>query len=86
MLMAVVSEVAVCVDVGTTLVKAVVFDADGRELVLMPAGSVLVNCARGGLLDYHALVKALTGGHLCAAAVDVYDEEPLHCANPEVLS
>jgi D-3-phosphoglycerate dehydrogenase len=53
-----------------------------RELALMPEGSVLVNCARGGLLDYHALAKALTDGHLFAAAVDVYDEEPLPAGHP----
>jgi D-3-phosphoglycerate dehydrogenase len=53
-----------------------------RELALMPAGSVLVNCARGGLLDYHALAKALTDGHLFGAAVDVYDEEPLPAGHP----
>jgi D-3-phosphoglycerate dehydrogenase len=53
-----------------------------RELSLMPEGSVLVNCARGGLLDYHALAKALTAGHLFAAAVDVYDEEPLPADHP----
>jgi D-3-phosphoglycerate dehydrogenase len=53
-----------------------------RELALMPAGSVLVNCARGGLLDYHALAKSLTDGHLFAAALDVYDEEPLPAGHP----
>jgi D-3-phosphoglycerate dehydrogenase len=53
-----------------------------RELAVMPAGSVLVNCARGGLLDYHALAKALTDGHLFAAALDVYDEEPLPAGHP----
>lgn len=53
-----------------------------RELALMPAGSVLVNCARGGLLDYHALAKALSDGHLFAAALDVYDEEPLPADHP----
>jgi D-3-phosphoglycerate dehydrogenase / 2-oxoglutarate reductase len=53
-----------------------------RELALMPEGSVLVNCARGGLLDYHALAKALTDGHLFAAALDVYDEEPLPAGHP----
>ncbi|MFI7678108.1 2-hydroxyacid dehydrogenase [Actinophytocola sp. NPDC049390] len=53
-----------------------------REIALMPAGSVLVNCARGGLLDYDALAKALTDGHLFAAAVDVYDEEPLPAGHP----
>lgn len=53
-----------------------------REIALLPEGSVLVNCARGGLLDYHALAKALTDGHLFAAAVDVYDEEPLPAEHP----
>jgi D-3-phosphoglycerate dehydrogenase len=53
-----------------------------REIALMPEGSVLVNCARGGLLDYQALAKALTAGHLFAAAVDVYDEEPMPADHP----
>lgn len=48
-----------------------------REIALMPAGSVLVNCARGGLLDYDALCDALDSGHLYAAACDVLPFEPL---------
>ena len=52
------------------------------ELAAMPAGSVLVNCARGGLLDYPALAAALRSGHLFAAALDVYDEEPLPDDHP----
>lgn len=48
-----------------------------RELALMPAGSILVNCARGGLLDYAALCDALDSGHLFAAACDVLPFEPL---------
>jgi D-3-phosphoglycerate dehydrogenase / 2-oxoglutarate reductase len=48
-----------------------------RELALMPEGSVLVNCARGGLLDYDALCDALDSGHLFAAACDVFPTEPL---------
>ena len=46
------------------------------EIRRMPEGSVLVNTARGGLLDYDAMCDALESGHLAAAALDVYDEEP----------
>jgi D-3-phosphoglycerate dehydrogenase len=48
-----------------------------RELSLMPAGAVLINCARGALLDYEALCDALDAGHLSAAGLDVFPEEPL---------
>jgi D-3-phosphoglycerate dehydrogenase / 2-oxoglutarate reductase len=48
-----------------------------REISRMPPGSVLVNTARGGLLDYEALCDALESGHLGAAALDVYPEEPV---------
>lgn len=47
------------------------------EIALMPEGSILVNCARGGLLDYDALCDALDSGHLYAAACDVLPFEPL---------
>jgi D-3-phosphoglycerate dehydrogenase len=46
------------------------------QIARMPQGSVLVNTARGGLLDYDALCDALESGHLGAVALDVYDEEP----------
>jgi D-3-phosphoglycerate dehydrogenase len=52
------------------------------QIAAMPAGSVLVNCARGGLLDYQALADALRGGHLFAAGLDVYDVEPLPAGHP----
>lgn len=49
----------------------------GREEIgRLPRGAVLVNGARGGLLDYDALCDALEAGHLRAAALDVYDPEP----------
>ncbi|GGM80430.1 oxidoreductase [Longimycelium tulufanense] len=47
------------------------------EIGLMPAGSVLVNCARGALLDYDAVCDALDSGHLFSAAFDVFPEEPI---------
>ncbi|TDC04616.1 hydroxyacid dehydrogenase [Nonomuraea longispora] len=47
------------------------------EIAAMPEGSVLVNCARGALLDYDALCDALESGHLFGAAVDVFPEEPI---------
>ncbi|WP_219543738.1 2-hydroxyacid dehydrogenase [Nonomuraea harbinensis] len=48
-----------------------------EQLALMPRGSVLVNCARGALLDYDALCDALESGHLFGAGVDVFSEEPI---------
>ena len=47
------------------------------QIAACPRGSVIVNCARGSLLDYDALCDALESGHLFGAAVDVFPEEPI---------
>jgi len=46
------------------------------NLKLMPKGALLVNTARGGLLDYSSLPELLASGQLGGLALDVYDEEP----------
>lgn len=48
-----------------------------KQIAAMRPGSILVNCARGGLLDYDAACDALDSGHLFAVAVDVFPEEPV---------
>jgi D-3-phosphoglycerate dehydrogenase len=54
------------------------------ELATMRPGTLLINAARGGLVDEAALADALERGHLAGAACDVFSMEP--DANPRLLA
>jgi len=49
---------------------------DASLLRSMKVGSVLINTARGGIVNEHDLLDALQHGHLSAAALDVFENEP----------
>jgi glyoxylate reductase len=57
---------------------------DARRLALMKPTAVLVNTARGTVVDEAALADALHAGHLFAAGIDVYEREPV--VEPRLLS
>ncbi len=47
-----------------------------KEFDMMKKGVVIVNCARGGVVDQKALLAALESGKVAAAALDVFEHEP----------
>ena len=61
-----------------------------RELAKMKPTAFIVNMGRGGIVDEEALVRAVDGGTIAGAALDVFTQEPLplehpflHCRRPE---
>ena len=52
------------------------------ELAQMKAEAILINTARGGLIDDHALIEALENGRLAGAGIDVLRNEPPREGNP----
>ena len=56
---------------------------DAAMLAQMKQGAILINTARGGIIDHNALAVKMREGHIGGAAIDVFDEEP---ASAESLS
>jgi D-3-phosphoglycerate dehydrogenase / 2-oxoglutarate reductase len=48
----------------------------------MKTGARVINCARGGLIDEHALYEAITSGKISGAALDVFEQEPPAADHP----
>jgi len=49
---------------------------NAKTIALLPRGTIIINTARGGLIDDDALIGALQNGHVAAAGLDVFDNEP----------
>ena len=47
-----------------------------QRLALMNKGALVINCARGGLIDEKALRDSIDSGHIAGCALDVYEDEP----------
>lgn len=55
---------------------------DRHRLAMMRPGSILINTARGGLVERSALYESLKSGHLGAAGLDVFSTEPVPADEP----
>ena len=57
-----------------------------QSLELLAPDAVVVNTARGGIVDDAALAAAIRGGHIAGAALDVFEEEPLTATGAAVFA
>lgn len=64
------------VSLHVPLIQATRYLIGAAELALMKPGAMLINCARGGIVDEAALHDALVEGKIAGAAIDVFEKEP----------
>ncbi|TDC97034.1 3-phosphoglycerate dehydrogenase [Nonomuraea deserti] len=70
---------------GDVVVVVIALSDETRGLIdpaRMKRGALLINAARGGVVDQGSLTEALRSGHLGGAALDVFDVEPLPSGDP----
>ncbi|MDQ6780490.1 MAG: 2-hydroxyacid dehydrogenase [Candidatus Eremiobacteraeota bacterium] len=70
--------VVICVKLGAETRNLI----DASVLQAMKPGAFLINVARGGLVDPHALLQALRSGQLAGAGLDVFWDEPVDLGHP----
>lgn len=70
------------VSINVALVDATRNLIDHKALRLMKEDAILINTARGGIVDEHALAEALRQNKLAAAGIDVFSSEPITPDNP----
>jgi len=65
------------ITVHTPLTEETKHIISNKEFGLMKPGVRIINCARGGIIDEAALLNAIKEGKVAAAAIDVFEKEPL---------
>ena len=55
---------------------------NAEKIAMMKDGAIVINAARGGLIDDKALAKAIDEGHLMGAGLDCVEDEPLPAGHP----
>ncbi|MFH1269442.1 MAG: phosphoglycerate dehydrogenase [Candidatus Omnitrophota bacterium] len=69
------------ITVHTPLTEKTKHIISNKEFEAMKKGARLINCARGGIIDEAALLNAIKEGRVAAAALDVFEKEPLPADN-----